>query len=116
MAMGTTTHQPPNQPMQPAPTSKDAPGPHMDPPKPGAAGAQDVSKPFLPEDFDKVMLLRMYPDAKSVDELRSRAMEAGAAVLKMAEESRASVDVPVPELDPEGKPIPPAPPAPETKK
>lgn len=114
MAMGTT-HQPQTT-MHPAPTTHPpAPGPHMDPPVPGAPGVQDVSKPFLPEDFDKVLMLRCYPNAKSMDELRSMAIAAGETAMKLAEESKAAVDVPVPELGPDGQPLPPKEPPPPPK-
>ena len=98
MAMGTTEH-PKANPTMPVGT-----------PPPGWAGTQDVSKPYLgerDEDVDWVMLLRCYPNAKSKDELRELALKAGADALKMAEEAVASVDVPVPELDPDGNPLPP---------
>ena len=106
MAMGTTD-QPKTNPTMPAP------GTPM--PPPGWAGTQDVSKPFLPDDFDKVMLIKMYPNAESVEELRTLAYAAGEEALKLAEAARASVDVDLESDDP-NKPAepPPAPTPPPT--
>ena len=95
MAMGTTEHPRPNPTMGASPTTPPPPAP------PKALGPNDrppdVDTPWLPEDFDKVLILRCYPDANSTDEMRSLAMAAGTEALKLAKAARASVEMPIPD-------------------
>ena len=62
--------------------------------------ALEAGEPWLNADddgVDWVMLYRCYPHAKSKDELRKLAMEAGKAALAAAAEATANVDLPIPE-------------------
>ena len=43
-------------------------------------GPQEAAKPVLFEDIDPVLLIRLYPGAKDVAELRAQAMAAGQLV------------------------------------
>jgi len=83
MPMGTTDQPNRNAQMAPAPTGNPMP-------PPGWAGTQDVEKPFLPEEFDRVLLMRCYPDVNSTDELRAKAYAVGAQVMEMAAASISS--------------------------
>jgi hypothetical protein len=56
-------------------------------PPPGWAGTTNVDEPYLPPDFDKVLVMRCYPEAESFGELREMAYEHGREVLAMARES-----------------------------
>ena len=56
-------------------------------PPPGWAGTTNVDEPYLPPDFDKVLVMRCYPEAESFAELREMAYEHGREVLRMARES-----------------------------
>lgn len=56
-------------------------------PPPGWAGTTNVDEPYLPPDYDKVLVARCYPDADSFTELREMAYAAGREVLRMARES-----------------------------
>jgi hypothetical protein len=56
-------------------------------PPPGWAGTTNVDEPYLPPDFDKVLVMRCYPEAESFGELREMAYEHGREVLRMARES-----------------------------
>jgi hypothetical protein len=102
MALGTAEHQ--DNPQMPAPGTPGA-TPHSTDPR-------DPSQPWLDPDDDKVdwvMLMRCYPHAKSKEDLRAAAMQAGQEVMEAAEAARASKDVPAAEqASREGMP-PPAP-------
>ena len=50
-------------------------------------GYHNVDEPYLPPDFDKVLVMRCYPEAESFAELRETAYEHGREVLAMARES-----------------------------
>ena len=56
-------------------------------PPPGWAGTTNVDEPYLPPDFDKVLVMRCYPEAESFGELREMAYQHGREVLAMARES-----------------------------
>lgn len=56
-------------------------------PPPGWAGTTNVDEPYLPPDFDKVLVMRCYPEAESFGELREIAYQHGREVLAMARES-----------------------------
>jgi hypothetical protein len=56
-------------------------------PPPGWAGTTNVDEPYLPPDYDKVLIARCYPDADSFTEQREMAYAAGREVLRMARES-----------------------------
>lgn len=56
-------------------------------PPPGWAGTTNVDEPYLPRDFDKVLVMRCYPEAESFGELREIAYQHGREVLQMARES-----------------------------
>ena len=101
MPMGTTNE--PNKNAQMAP----APGTLV--PPPGWAGTQNVDEPFLPEEFDRVLMMRCYPDANSTDELRAKAYAIGRQVMDMA---AASVSSQQAELEAQAEQQPDQPPAP----
>jgi hypothetical protein len=81
MAMSTT--QTPAHPTQQAATPGVGASPGsvqgMRPAAPGVAQTPDTApaKPVLFEDLDPVLLVRLYPDAKSGEEMRTLAMAAG---------------------------------------
>ncbi len=56
-------------------------------PPPGWAGTTNVDEPYLPPDYDKVLVMRCYPEAESFAELRETAYQHGREVLAMARES-----------------------------
>jgi len=56
-------------------------------PPPGWAGTTATDEPYLPPDYDKVLIARCYPDADSFTEQREMAYAAGREVLRMARES-----------------------------
>jgi len=95
-AQGVQTVQTPRFPgsdehgRNPVPPPQEYPGQYhqgdMIPP-PGWAGTTNVDEPYLPPDYDKVLIARCYPDADSFTELREMAYEAGREVLRMARES-----------------------------
>lgn len=95
-AQGVQTMQTPRFPgsdehgRNPVPPPQEYPGQYhqgdMIPP-PGWAGTTNVDEPYLPPDYDKVLIARCYPDADSFTELREMAYEAGREVLRMARES-----------------------------
>src|SRR6187399_3126845 len=95
-AQGVQTMQTPRFPgsdehgRNPVPPRQEYPGQYhqgdMIPP-PGWAGTTNVDEPYLPPDYDKVLVARCYPDADSFTELREMAYEAGREVLRMARES-----------------------------
>ena len=78
------------------PLRQQAPSPGV-----GRQGAPPVVEPLpapepvLFEDIDPVLLVRLYPDAASVDELRSQAMQAGQAAKEQGAELVASQQEPV---------------------
>jgi len=95
-AQGVQTMQTPRFPgsdehgRNPVPPRQEYPGQYhqgdMIPP-PGWAGTTNVDEPYLPPDFDKVLVMRCYPEAESFGELREMAYEHGREVLAMARES-----------------------------
>jgi len=95
-AQGVQTMQTPRFPgsdehgRNPVPPRQEYPGQYhqgdMIPP-PGWAGTTNVDEPYLPPDYDKVLVARCYPDADSFTELREMAYAAGREVLRMARES-----------------------------
>jgi hypothetical protein len=95
-AQGVQTVQTPRFPgsdehgRNPVPPRQEYPGQYhqgdMIPP-PGWAGTTNVDEPYLPPDFDKVLVMRCYPEAESFAELREMAYEHGREVLRMARES-----------------------------
>jgi hypothetical protein len=95
-AQGVQTMQTPRFPgsdehgRNPVPPPQEYPGQYhqgdMIPP-PGWAGTTNVDEPYLPPDFDKVLVMRCYPEAESFAELRETAYEHGREVLAMARES-----------------------------
>jgi hypothetical protein len=95
-AQGVQTMQTPRFPgsdehgRNPVPPRQEYPGQYhqgdMIPP-PGWAGTTNVDEPYLPPDFDKVLVMRCYPEAESFAELRETAYEHGREVLAMARES-----------------------------
>lgn len=95
-AQGVQTMQTPRFPgsdehgRNPVPPPQEYPGQYhqgdMIPP-PGWAGTTNVDEPYLPPDYDKVLIARCYPDADSFTELREMAYEAGREVMRMARES-----------------------------
>jgi hypothetical protein len=95
-AQGVQTVQTPRFPgsdehgRNPVPPRQEYPGQYhqgdMIPP-PGWAGTTNVDEPYLPPDYDKVLVARCYPDADSFTELREMAYAAGREVLRMARES-----------------------------
>ena len=95
-AQGVQTVQTPRFPgsdehgRNPVPPRQEYPGQYhqgdMIPP-PGWAGTTNVDEPYLPPDFDKVLVMRCYPEAESFGELREMAYEHGREVLRMARES-----------------------------
>jgi hypothetical protein len=95
-AQGVQTVQTPRFPgsdehgRNPVPPRQEYPGQYhqgdMIPP-PGWAGTTNVDEPYLPPDFDKVLVMRCYPEAESFGELREMAYEHGREVLAMARES-----------------------------
>jgi hypothetical protein len=95
-AQGVQTMQTPRFPgsdehgRNPVPPRQEYPGQYhqgdMIPP-PGWAGTTNVDEPYLPPDFDKVLVMRCYPEAESFAELREMAYEHGREVLRMARES-----------------------------
>ena len=95
-AQGMQTMQTPRFPgsdehgRNPVPPRQEYPGQYhqgdMIPP-PGWAGTTNVDEPYLPPDFDKVLVMRCYPEAESFGELREMAYEHGREVLAMARES-----------------------------
>src|SRR6188472_1031146 len=95
-AQGVQTMQTPRFPgsdehgRNPVPPRQEYPGQYhqgdMIPP-PGWAGTTNVDEPYLPPDYDKVLIARCYPDADSFTELREMAYQAGREVLRMARES-----------------------------
>jgi len=95
-AQGVQTMQTPRFPgsdehgRNPVPPRQEYPGQYhqgdMIPP-PGWAGTTNVDEPYLPPDFDKVLVMRCYPEAESFGELREMAYEHGREVLRMARES-----------------------------
>ena len=95
-AQGVQTVQTPRFPgsdehgRNPVPPPQEYPGQYhqgdMIPP-PGWAGTTNVDEPYLPPDYDKVLIARCYPDADSFTELREMAYAAGREVLRMARES-----------------------------
>jgi hypothetical protein len=95
-AQGVQTVQTPRFPgsdehgRNPVPPRQEYPGQYhqgdMIPP-PGWAGTTNVDEPYLPPDFDKVLVMRCYPEAESFAELREMAYEHGREVLAMARES-----------------------------
>ena len=89
MAMGTTSHPQDN--------------PQMHAPAHAAAAPHDakveIEESKLSDDDDKVdwvMLMRLYPHAKSKDELRSLALAAGKEAMTAAAHAKANKDVPIP--------------------
>ena len=95
-AQGVQTMQTPRFPgsdehgRNPVPPRQEYPGQYhqgdMIPP-PGWAGTTNVDEPYLPPDFDKVLVMRCYPEAESFGELREMAYQHGREVLAMARES-----------------------------
>jgi hypothetical protein len=95
-AQGVQTMQTPRFPgsdehgRNPVPPRQEYPGQYhqgdMIPP-PGWAGTTNVDEPYLPPDFDKVLVMRCYPEAESFAELRETAYAHGREVLAMARES-----------------------------
>jgi hypothetical protein len=93
MALATTEHyaEPPRQPASPGV---------------GLQGAQPVAVPAPPpepvlfEDIDPVLLIRLYPAAKDVAELRAQAMAAGAAAAEQGAAAVASQNEPVLGMEP----------------
>ena len=95
-AQGVQTMQTPRFPgsdehgRNPVPPRQEYPGQYhqgdMIPP-PGWAGTTNVDEPYLPPDFDKVLVMRCYPEAESFGELREIAYQHGREVLAMARES-----------------------------
>ena len=95
-AQGVQTVQTPRFPgsdehgRNPVPPRQEYPGQYhqgdMIPP-PGWAGTTNVDEPYLPPDFDKVLVMRCYPEAESFGELREIAYQHGREVLAMARES-----------------------------
>jgi len=95
-AQGVQTVQTPRFPgsdehgRNPVPPPQEYPGQYhqgdMIPP-PGWAGTTNVDEPYLPPDFDKVLVMRCYPEAESFGELREIAYQHGREVLAMARES-----------------------------
>ncbi len=95
-AQGVQTMQTPRFPgsdehgRNPVPPRQEYPGQYhqgdMIPP-PGWAGTTNVDEPYLPPDYDKVLIARCYPDADSFTEQREMAYAAGREVLRMARES-----------------------------
>jgi len=95
-AQGVQTMQTPRFPgsdehgRNPVPPRQEYPGQYhqgdMIPP-PGWAGTTNVDEPYLPPDYDKVLVMRCYPEAESFGELREMAYEHGREVLAMARES-----------------------------
>lgn len=60
---------------------------------------RNPSEPWLPDDYDRALVARVYQDVDSGDELRRVAYEAANEVYRMAAESVASVDVPIPGVE-----------------
>jgi len=95
-AQGVQTMQTPRFPgsdehgRNPVPPRQEYPGQYhqgdMIPP-PGWAGTTNVDEPYLPPDYDKVLVMRCYPEAESFGELREMAYQHGREVLAMARES-----------------------------
>ena len=95
-AQGVQTVQTPRFPgsdehgRNPVPPRQEYPGQYhqgdMIPP-PGWAGTTNVDEPYLPPDYDKVLVMRCYPEAESFGELREMAYQHGREVLAMARES-----------------------------
>ena len=97
MAMGTTEH-PKDNPQMHAPVREQARAAVE-------AKADDVGVSVLSDDDDKVdwvMLMRLYPHARSKDELRDLATKAGAAAMENAAKAIANKDVPLPRPDEPG--------------
>src|SRR6187399_2780896 len=117
-AQGVQTMQTPRFPgsdehgRNPVPPRQEYPGQYhqgdMIPP-PGWAGTTNVDEPYLPPDFDKVLVMRCYPEAESFGELREMAYEHGREVLAMAREST-RIMAEIPGQPNPGQPMPANPP------
>jgi hypothetical protein len=110
MASPTTT-QPTPPPKQQAPTPGvgATPGSVTSMAAPEGAAAQTFNTPpadpVLFDDIDPVLLLRLYPDSKSHEEMRSLAMQAGLAAKEAGLHLRAAQDgEPPPEPTPRRHP------------
>lgn len=104
MALSASTgSQEPNPQMKPAPDKAAAAAKQAADAKAASDAQQkalEAGEPWLdPDDegVDWVILLRMYPHARSKDELRSIAMKAGKEALAAAAKAQANVDLPLPE-------------------
>jgi hypothetical protein len=60
---------------------------------------RNPSEPWLPDDYDKALVARVYQDVDSGDELRQVAYEQAREVYRLAAEATASVDVPIPGME-----------------
>ena len=78
----------PSAPHAPAQQQHQSPGVGMQGAAPVAATSSEPVKPVLFDDIDPVLLIRLYPGAKDVAELRAQAMAQG---IKTAEEGAANV-------------------------
>lgn len=88
MALATTEHH------AEAPRQQPSPGVGMQGAQPVAPPAPPL-KPVLFDDIDPVLLIRLYPAAKDVAELRAQAMAAGAAAAEQGAAAVASQNEPV---------------------
>lgn len=115
MAMPTATHAPPPAQQAATPGVGASPGVVGPMHPPGGAVAQTPTtmpaKPVLFDDLDGVLLLRLYPDAKTSEDARAGAKKAGAAAYEDSAKIVAAAQVDTQEIPPEGA----APQGPSTK-
>ena len=98
MAMPTTPHGGPAQ-QQAATSGITGTGPQQRPgaltsmgPMPAAA-APEPQKPMLPEGFDKVLLLRVFPDSLNTDDAAAKALAQGEETQKLGAAAVASQQI-----------------------